>query len=438
MYSLMPILGPDPAAMPSAEAFSLGNDGQAAGVASVNVDEIPLGVGAQWLDGLLATTLPPPNNSTLWGINDGLVAVGGTTPDNYATISAIVVDTGNVTDLSPLVGTASWAADVNDDGLVCGGDRSGNGFLYSVPAKRLFATVPGVNLSVINNPGEALGLDVGGKVAVYSVTNGTTKPLNAMAAAYSINDEGIVCGSSGTAPTYNEVPGICDSRQATPVFQVIPLPDGAIQGTAQAINNSGVVVGTCLFGGQPETQSAFVYQNGTTTLLDTLISEPGWQLSYTFDINASGQIIGMGKLNGVPTAFMLTPASGWQWWQWWQRLPLPILVGTLLGGVASDAGGWTIIGGRRIPIDPWGPWLQLQPEKRDALMALAMDEIASFIADEATRVQVRTTLVEAANSRLKHMDVRPVRTGPPRAARGPGKIPLKNGLPVSWLRKFGR
>ena len=439
MYSLLPILGPDPDAPVSAEAYSLGNDGQVAGTTFVNYEGQSWPVGAQWLNGWLTSTLPPPNHSTLWGINDGLVAVGSTTTNNYATESAIVVDTGNVTDLSALVGPNSWAADVNDQGLVCGGGTNGVGFLYSVPANRLVATVPTLNLAVINNPGEAVGFNGSGKPGVYSVASGTTKMLDAMESAYGVNDSGIACGAAGTPPTYNAVPGTCDTRQATPVFQPIPLPAGATAGTAMAINNSGDVVGNCVFDDPSFNNGfhfgAFLYQNGTTTLLDTLISDPGWHLEDAFDINDSGQIIGMGRLNGTLMAFMLSPALCWPWLS---RLPLPVLVGTLLGGVADGAGGWIILGGRRIPIDPWGPWRQLQPEKRDALIALAIDEIASSISDEATRVQVRTTLVEAATSRLKGMNVRLGRTGPRQTAKRRAEIPRKRGLPVSWLKKFGR
>ena len=113
---------------------------------------------------------------------------------------------------------------------------------------------------------------------------------------------------------------------------------------------------------------------------------------------------------------------------------MPIFVESLLGG------GSAIVGGRLSPIDPWGSWLQLQPEKRDALIALAIDEMASFIADPATRVQVRTTLVEAATSRLKGMNVGLGRSGPKLAAKRRAEIPgpRKHGLSANWLKKFGR
>lgn len=438
MYSLLPILGPDVDAPVSAEAYSLGNDGQAAGTTFVNYEGQSRPVGAQWLNGLLTSTLAPPNHTTLWGINDGLIAVGSMTTDNYVTESAIVVASGNVTDLSALVGPNSWAADVDDQGLVCGGGPNGKGFLYSLPANRLVATVSTLSLAVINNPGEAVGFSASGQPGVHSVASGTTRMLDAMESVYGINDAGVACGAAVTPLTYKTVPGTCDTRQATPVFQSIPLPAGATEGTATAINNSGDVVGHCMFD-DPSLNNgfpfgAFLYQNGTTTLLDTLISDPAWHLEVVFDINASGQIIGMGTLNGTLTAFMLSPATGWPWW----HVLLPALVGTLLGGVANDAGGWIVIGGRRIPIDPWGPWLQLQPEKRDALIALAIDELASSISDEATRVQVRTTLIEAATSRLKGMNVRRGRTGLRQIAKRGAEIPRKHGLPVNWLKKFGR
>ncbi|CAB3809460.1 hypothetical protein LMG28614_07038 [Paraburkholderia ultramafica] len=103
--------------------------------------------------------------------------------------------------------------------------------------------------------------------------------LDALESVYGINDTGIACGAAGTPPTYNAVPGTCDTRQATPVFQTIPLPAGATAGTAMAINNSGDVVGSCVFDDPSFNNGfhfgAFLYQNGTTTLLDTLISDPG-------------------------------------------------------------------------------------------------------------------------------------------------------------------
>jgi len=389
-------------------------------------------VGAQWLNGLLISTLKPPDNSRLWGINDGLVAVGSTTePDG--TESAIVVDTGKLTNLSPLVGKDSWAAGVNDQGLVCGGhDRLSEGFLYSVPANRLVATVPTLNLVQINNSGEAIGFNDDGKCCVYSVRSNTTKALEGIGYARDINDAGIACGG-------DVGPGTCDTRQELPVFQPIPLPAGATGGTANGINNRGDVVGGCFFDDVSLNNGfhngAFLYQNGTTTLLDKLIAEPGWHLDYALDINYSGQIIGMGALNGTATAFMLSPTSGGP--SWWS-LPLQGLVGTLLGGVAYDAGGWMIISGRRVPVGPWGPWQQLQPEKRDALIALAADELASYISDEATRVKVRTALVEAASGQLKSMNVGLGRTGPPPAPRRRTEIPMKRGLPASLLKKFGR
>ena len=53
-----------------------------------------------------------------------------------------------------------------------------------------------------------------------------------------------------------------------------------------------------------------------------------------------------------------------------------------------------------------GAWTQLQPEKRDALVALAMDEIAMFLVDEASREAARKTLTELAESRLRSLDLK--------------------------------
>jgi hypothetical protein len=62
--------------------------------------------------------------------------------------------------------------------------------------------------------------------------------------------------------------------------------------------------------------------------------------------------------------------------------------------------------------------MQIQPEKRDALVALAMDEIAMFLVDGAARETVRTTLIGIATSRLQGLNVQRGRPGLLTAARG--------------------
>src|SRR5262249_24277849 len=142
--------------------------------------------------------------------------------------------------------------------------------------------------------------------------------------------------------------------------------------------------------------AAFLYRDGASVDLNTQISAPEWQL---FDDNASnnaGQIVGTGFLNGQITGYILSPPHFSL-----DVITLPELVATLLGGVAVDGGGWALVGHSGRPIGPREPWLELPGAKRDALLVLALDEVAAFITEEKIRKTVRTALIRAAQNRIK-------------------------------------
>ena len=63
-------------------------------------------------------------------------------------------------------------------------------------------------------------------------------------------------------------------------------------------------------GSEGEGGGAFLYSNGTMTDLNSLLS-PGsrWDLVYAMAINASGQIVGYGRINGEGHAYLLTPTT---------------------------------------------------------------------------------------------------------------------------------
>jgi probable HAF family extracellular repeat protein len=76
---------------------------------------------------------------------------------------------------------------------------------------------------------------------------------------------------------------------------------------ATGINASGQIVGSSYFA-ENNTAHAFLYSNGTMTDLNTLIDpSSGWTLEEANAINDSGWIVGTGTISGQQYAFLLTP-----------------------------------------------------------------------------------------------------------------------------------
>jgi probable HAF family extracellular repeat protein len=185
--------------------------------------------------------------------------------------------------------------------------------------------------------------------------------------------------------------------QNPPGVQAIPLPtsDAFIGAHADSINNSGVVVGTCWTAASYDgEQTAYIYADGVSTDLNTLISASGWHLEFATSINDAGLITGFGTFNGRQTSFLLTPAQS----RWGRIITVPELVAILIfGGVTVDGGGWVVLpGGPPIPVGPWGEesWNQLSSSKRDALLGMALDEVAKYFADSNVRTLVRNAILE--------------------------------------------
>ncbi|EUC18725.1 hypothetical protein [Paraburkholderia hospita] len=451
MYDISPLLGPY---SPDFDVFSdsqterLNNRGGVAGVTFIPTPDPTVGklvhmVGATWFDGNLSNSLPLDSQSVLYSLNDAGIAVGLSGFNNSPTEIAIVVSGGVITDLTSAVGQGSMATGINNAGMVSGWSwNSPDAFLYSQSTHSVVGSIPPLPggksavATAINDENDVVGTSAN---VGFHFNSGTLKALGPVSFVTDINDAGVACGSVGQPYPASFAAAICDTRQASPIFTSIPLPPGAIGSHGDGINNQGDVVGSfwtaTTYNGQ---QSAYICRNGVSTDLNTQIAVPGWHLEFAQDINDSGQITGYGTYNGSQMGFLLTPS---------RPIPqsvvsLPELVGILLGGVAVDGGGWIIVGGIPHPVDPWGAWMQMQAEKRDTLVALAMDEIATFLVDEASRETVRKTLIEVADTRLKSLDVKRGRSGPPVAVRGKtgGKSSalVKEGKLASSLMKHGR
>ncbi|MDQ3957164.1 MAG: TlpA family protein disulfide reductase [Actinomycetota bacterium] len=96
---------------------------------------------------------------------------------------------------------------------------------------------------------------------------------------------------------------------------------------------------------------------------------------------------------------------------------------TILFGVISDGGGLVLTpGGVPKPIDPWGPLLRMGAAKREALVALAVGELAKRLRDPESRVTVERAAARALQSAAQTVARR---VEPPRPDDGPTWMPAR-------------
>jgi len=216
----------------------------------------------------------PPYLDYAKAINDsGMVA--GTTNDSgmvsgavFSGYRAVVWAGPNVTTLPlPLGFTETFALALNNTGLVVG-TATGNNRHHAILWRK----------------GSVVDLDAGLPAGGYSEATG-------------VNNLGqIIERGGGGAFLWQD-----GKRQP-----IEPLNRAYALTVPHGINDGGRIVGEA--GYPPFHTHAFLWQNGTTHDLNSLISaEAGWVLQAARAINSHGQIVGWGTHRGKKHAFLLTP-----------------------------------------------------------------------------------------------------------------------------------
>jgi hypothetical protein len=411
MYDLVAL--PDVNASPfSCYARRLNQKGDVVGFSSDTEGDFE--VGTIWKSGWFDFSLPKDlGHSGLDDINDSGDAVGtAIMSPASATSSAILVQGGKVVDLSPVVGVNARAVTISNNGLV-GGWLGQKSFLYNSVTQKVDAMIdplPGKGdfvITAINGHGDAVGTS-GDRGVFYS--GGALKDLGPIPYLSDLNDAGVACGSVRKPGIENYAPAFWDLTQSSPAPVELPIPAGFAMAQANGINNKREVVGTCWkqpnFIGFP---SACFHspRTGISIDLNTLISDPNFILYTAEAINDAGQITGQGAFQGKQCAYVLTPRTVGATAQ----LTLPELVAFLFGGITRDGGGWAVVGPQSHPVGPWDPegpwarWLRMPEAKRDALIALAMDEMAMFLGDREARETVRRSLIQTAVGCLQKLEL---------------------------------
>lgn len=217
---------------------------------------------------------------------------------------------------SPVILGSGYAMAINDLGELAGmriGPDGGtafstqNGTVHSLgqPAGGDWSTATG-----LNDSGGVSGtaISAGGQMRAFSYVNGAASLLGGAGGANSyangINAAGLIAGSAQIAN---------GAMRAIIWNGTAPTILGSLGGTnswAYAVNDSGTVVGYSDLPGDAGS-AAFVSDSGVLFDLNLrVVGDPGWRLLDAMAINASGQIVGRGILDGVEQAYLLTPVAG--------------------------------------------------------------------------------------------------------------------------------
>jgi probable HAF family extracellular repeat protein len=246
-----------------AEAAGINNGGQVAGTQFVN----QVAYATVWNNGV-PTTLAGAGSFALAINSKGDVA--GMLVNNGQG-NAFVTQNGTVIDLGSFDG-GSWSSAyaLNDQGQAAGYGMISNGDF------RGFIWTPGQGYTAL----------------------GTLGGFNSYAMA--INNSGQVAGSAQTASGYSHAFEFSGGTM-TDLGTL-----GGVASYAYGINDSGSVVGYSWTAGNTTTDG-FIDEDGVMLDINSLlIDAPGWQITALYGINSSNQVVGVGVLNGVEHAVLLT------------------------------------------------------------------------------------------------------------------------------------
>jgi probable HAF family extracellular repeat protein len=125
--------------------------------------------------------------------------------------------------------------------------------------------------------------------------------------AASVNKSGLIVGFAANASGIDMAVSWLNGTMT-----VLPDLQSTGHSLAYGVNDAGIIVGRSdIYLNGAWQDHAAVWQNGQLTDLNSLLpANSGWVLNYARAINNNNEVVGVGTLNGVSTAFTLSLGSG--------------------------------------------------------------------------------------------------------------------------------
>lgn len=306
------------------EAYSLNENDQVVGMAE-NPNGYPRAFVWDKVNGMQNLGTMGASQAWAYGINDQGQIVGSVR-SGAKTTAFVYQEIGGVGFMSPLnlgipSSDGSQARDINNNGMIVGdvyNPTEGTGYAYMYELSSGTVTNLGTLSDgdyamawAINDHDQVAGSSdtvIQGHIHAFRWEGGTMNDLGTLYGDYltfgfGINDYGVVVGEAR------------DSEFRQRAFRIEPggsmenlgvIGEESDVSGAEAINNSGVIVGYSM-------DAAFAYEPGVgmidlNTRLDPDLLADGWHLLWAYDINNKGHIVGKAmNPDGNIEAVLLTP-----------------------------------------------------------------------------------------------------------------------------------
>ncbi len=270
------------------------------------------------VNGMEAISTLGGDNAFGFGINAAGTVVGNSDYDANGFFSHAFRQTlgGAVEDLGTFGGHNSDARGINDAGVIAGaasmGDQQPRAFIWKEGIGLIdIGTITGSGTSVAN------AINQGGQVTGNSVAGVNITHAFRYTEGFGMLDLGTLDGSTLlNGNGLNESGDVVGEYSIGSKARAFYFKDGVgltkldglidFDTRAQGVNDSGIAVGTSSIDLDSH-YKAVVWKGGGALDLNDLIDETGWNLQEAWNINAAGQIVGTGIIDGNAHAFRLTP-----------------------------------------------------------------------------------------------------------------------------------